>query len=107
MQTGLLQETLAEEEIDEPQPLDSSHIQASDLEIMNLRMPVPQVKIGLNGEIILDEKSVIIETTEAKRGRDDLIKNSVPIFEDRGSRVSYYRGKTRKTRDWTDFGNVS
>lgn len=67
-------------------------------------MPVPQVKIGLNGEIILDEKSLIIETTESKRGREDLRK-SVPIFEDRGSKVSYYRAKTRKTRDWTDSGN--
>ena len=83
---------------------DSSSLDANDSQ--NSRLPVPQLKIGSNGEIILDEKSVIIETSDAKKNREDLLKNSVPIFEDKGTRVSYYRSKSRKTRDWTDFGMV-
>ncbi|KAK6643158.1 hypothetical protein RUM43_004661 [Polyplax serrata] len=100
-EAGLIQDPLIEEEVDEPQSFDLT--KSLDNDGNNLRMPAPQVKIGLNGEIILDEKSIVIETTEAKRSREDLIKNSVPVFEERGSRVSYYRRKTKKTRDWTDF----
>ncbi|EEB19831.1 transcription factor TFIIIB B'' component, putative [Pediculus humanus corporis] len=105
LQGETIQEKLAEEDIDEPMSLnnsfDSSSLDANDSQ--NSRLPVPQLKIGSNGEIILDEKSVIIETSDAKKNREDLLKNSVPIFEDKGTRVSYYRSKSRKTRDWTDF----
>lgn len=108
LQGETIREKLAEEDIDEPMSLnnsfDSSSLDANDSQ--NSRLPVPQLKIGSNGEIILDEKSVIIETSDAKKNREDLLKNSVPIFEDKGTRVSYYRSKSRKTRDWTDFGMV-
>lgn len=66
---------------------------------------MPQVKIGLNGEIILDEKSLVIETTGAKKSREDL-QNSVPVFEDRGSKTCYYKRKTQKSRDWSDTGKL-
>lgn len=53
-------------------------------------MPVPQLKLGENGEMILDEKSLTIETTGEKNARvalanadivyDDSSKNSVLSF---------------------------
>ncbi|KAL0278847.1 UNVERIFIED_CONTAM: hypothetical protein PYX00_000537 [Menopon gallinae] len=97
------EQELLNERVDDPDAVDK----ASDFNSDDLRgdeygkMPVPQVKIGLNGEIILDEKSLVIETTGAKKGREDL-QNSVPVFEDRGSKTCYYKRKTQKSRDWSD-----
>lgn len=66
-------------------------------------MPVPQVKIGANGEIILDEKSLVIETTDSRKCRE-AFKNSVPVFEDKIKRSSYYGKKHNKPKDWSPVG---
>lgn len=44
-------------------------------------MPVPQLKLGPNGEIILDEKSLVIETTGDKEARE-MLANSDIIYDD-------------------------
>lgn len=97
-------ELLTEAKVDEPDPMDVSEKDDYDDEDLG-KMPVPQVKIGLNGEIILDEKSLVIETTDAKKGREDL-QNSVPVFEDRSSKMSYYCRKSKKSKDWSDSGKI-
>ena len=42
-------------------------------------LPVPQVKVGPNGEIILDESSTLLETTAAKKAKEDLTNSPVVI----------------------------
>lgn len=44
-------------------------------------MPVPQLKLGANGEIVLDEKSLVIETTGDKVARE-VLANSEIIYDD-------------------------
>lgn len=44
-------------------------------------MPVPQLKLGPNGEIILDEQSLVIETTRGKEAREALANSSL-IYDD-------------------------
>lgn len=44
-------------------------------------MPVPQLKLGPNGEIVLDEKSLVIETTGNKEAREMLAKSDI-IYDD-------------------------
>lgn len=43
--------------------------------------PVPQLKLDVNGEIILDEKSLVIETTANKEAREQLASSDV-VYDD-------------------------
>ncbi len=40
-------------------------------------MPVPQVKVGPDGSIIVDDSSTLIETTAAKKAKEDLLKTQL------------------------------
>lgn len=44
-------------------------------------MPVPQLKLGPNGEIVLDEKSLVIETTGDKEARETLAHADI-VYDD-------------------------
>lgn len=44
-------------------------------------MPVPQLKLGPNGEIVIDEKSLVIETTSDKEAREALANSDV-VYDD-------------------------
>lgn len=44
-------------------------------------MAVPQIKLGLNNEIILDDTSLVIETTHEKVAREALLESEV-IYHD-------------------------
>lgn len=44
-------------------------------------MPVPQLKLGANGEMILDEKSLTIEMTGEKEARER-IANAEIVYDD-------------------------
>lgn len=46
-----------------------------------LSAPVPQLKLGANGEIVLDEKSLVIETTGEKEARE-ILANSDVVYDD-------------------------
>lgn len=52
-------------------------------------MPVPQLKLGPNGEIVLDEKSLIIETTGDKEAREALANSDV-IYDDEFSGSKFF-----------------
>jgi len=71
----------------------------------NQAMPAPRVKIGANGEIILDEKSLVIETTESKRGRKALM-SSAPILEEGMFRSATSGKKRTKAQDWSPIGKL-
>ncbi|KAI9555287.1 hypothetical protein GHT06_017802 [Daphnia sinensis] len=56
-------------------------------------MPVPQVRLGPDGEIILDERSLVIDTSETKRNKNQLA-NAPIIIENSSTTVNY--GSWRK-----------
>ena len=43
-------------------------------------MPVPQVMVGPDGSIIIDESTTLIETTAAKKAKDDFLKSPLVSF---------------------------
>jgi len=65
-------------------------------------LPVPQVKVGVNGEIILDEASLQLETTEQKKAKD-LLQNSPVVFENNKTSTNYGTwSKKRRHSDWSE-----
>jgi len=65
-------------------------------------MPVPQVKVGPNGEIILDEASTLVETTQAKEAKQ-VLQNSPLVFENANRATNYGTwSKKRKHSDWSN-----
>ena len=64
-------------------------------------VPVPQVKIGVNGELIVDEASLQVETTQAKEAKI-MLKNSTVVFETNKTANNYGRwSKKRRHNDWS------
>ncbi|GAB0094854.1 transcription factor TFIIIB component B'' [Sergentomyia squamirostris] len=68
-------------------------------------MPVPQLKLGPNGEMILDEKSLVIETTGDREARKTLANASIVYDDEFSSSNGFYKRQTR-TREWTDQETV-
>ena len=87
---------LEEEVADDPDKIDEE----------NQAPPVPQVKIGPDGELIIDEASTVIDTTAAKKAKEDLLKTPL-IFESSNMATNYGSwGKKRKNVDWTERETV-
>lgn len=55
------------------------------------KMPVPQLKLGPNGEIMLDEKSLVIETTGDKEARETLANADI-VYDDEFSGSEFDMG---------------
>lgn len=95
-------ERLAEEAVDDPENMEESlnDIEESGENTLPSEsdgMPVPQVKIGPDGRIVLDEQSLVIETTAAKK---DL--SSSPAVYERSSNVTYSSFRDKKSiKTWT------
>uniref|UniRef100_A0A1B0D8B3 Transcription factor TFIIIB component B'' Myb domain-containing protein n=1 Tax=Phlebotomus papatasi TaxID=29031 RepID=A0A1B0D8B3_PHLPP len=64
-------------------------------------MPVPQLKLGPNGEMILDEKSLVIETTGDREARETLANASIVYDDEYSSNNGFYKRQAR-TKDWSD-----
>ena len=65
-------------------------------------LPVPRVKVGINGEIILDEASLHVETTQQKEAKV-LLKAAPLVFENNKTSFAYGRwSKKRRHKDWTE-----
>ncbi|XP_055371943.1 uncharacterized protein LOC129605937 [Condylostylus longicornis] len=65
------------------------------------RAPVPQLKLGPNGEIILDEKSLVIETTAEKQAKSALAASKSAIYLDEYSGNNGFYSRQKRTKDWT------
>ena len=52
-----------------------------------------QVKVGPNGEIIVDEESTIIETSASKKAKEDLLKAPL-VFESANQVVPHFTRHT-------------
>ncbi|KFB38022.1 hypothetical protein ZHAS_00005289 [Anopheles sinensis] len=61
----------------------------------------PQLKLGPNGEMILDEASLVIENEREKEIRDALASKDI-VYQDEFSGNSGYYSRIRRTKDWTD-----
>ena len=89
---------LEEEVVDDPDSIENKE--------ENEAPPVPQVKIGPDGALIIDETSTVIDTTAAKKAKEDLLKTPL-IFESSNMATNYGSwGKKRKNVDWTERETV-
>lgn len=59
----------------------------------------PQIKLGPNGEMILDEASLVVENEREKAIRDSLAKAEI-VYMDEFSGNSGYYSRYKRTRDW-------
>lgn len=62
-------------------------------------IPAPQIKIGPNGEIVVDEKSLVIENKEVKKNLEAIQKSSL-IDGDLDTSYGVYK-RVKRTKDWT------
>ncbi|KMR00325.1 transcription factor tfiiib component b -like protein [Lasius niger] len=61
-------------------------------------MPVPQVKVGPDGQLIIDEQSLVIEQKDAKRVRE-IMSNDIIIEEGICNNGGFYK-KHKRSKDW-------
>uniref|UniRef100_A0A182NGT2 Transcription factor TFIIIB component B'' Myb domain-containing protein n=1 Tax=Anopheles dirus TaxID=7168 RepID=A0A182NGT2_9DIPT len=61
----------------------------------------PQLKLGPNGEMILDEASLVIENEREKEMRETLANTDI-VYQDEFSGNSGYYSRIRRTKDWGD-----
>ncbi|XP_052895127.1 transcription factor TFIIIB component B'' homolog [Anopheles moucheti] len=65
----------------------------------------PQLKLGPNGEMILDEASLVIENEREKEMRETLANTDI-VYQDEYSGNSGYYSRIRRSKDWTDEETV-
>ncbi|KAK7871488.1 hypothetical protein R5R35_010208 [Gryllus longicercus] len=84
-----------EEDVDNPS--EEEHIEDDN----ESGIPAPRVKVGPNGEIVLDEQSLVIETTQSKKSRQEIANLTVVV--DSGSNTTYhtYSKKKRQRNEWS------
>ncbi|XP_061390241.1 uncharacterized protein DDB_G0284459 [Musca vetustissima] len=68
-------------------------------------MPVPQLKLNSNGELILDDKSLVIETTAEQEARK-VLANSSLIYLDENTGMNGFYSRQKRTRDWPSSETV-
>lgn len=61
-------------------------------------VPAPQVKVGPNGELIVDEQSLVIDQKNAKRVRE-ILSNDI-IIEDGVCNNGGFYTKHKRSKDW-------
>lgn len=62
--------------------------------------PVPQVKVGPNGEIILDEQSLVIEQTGMKKGREQIANSKIIDGDDQNRAYGIYK-RPKRAKEWS------
>jgi len=61
-------------------------------------MPVPQVKVGPDGQLIIDEQSLVIESSNTKRAKE--ILSTDVIIEDENCHGRGFYKKRQRGKDW-------
>ena len=62
-------------------------------------LPVPQLKLNSQGELILDDKSLEIETTAEQEARKTLANSSLIFLDENTGMNGFYR-RQKRTKDW-------
>lgn len=61
---------------------------------------VPQLKLGPNGEMILDEQSLVVQSNAEKEAQR-VLQNAEVVYEDRDNgRYGYFK-RQKRTKDWS------
>ncbi|XP_025163023.1 transcription factor TFIIIB component B'' homolog isoform X2 [Harpegnathos saltator] len=68
-----------------------------------LAMPAPQVKVGPDGQLILDEQSIVIEQTGVKKHREILSQEAIVEDDDYGGGFYKKRQKSKEWPKWETF----
>lgn len=92
----IVNEKVEDESVDDPTPDSLVDNNKSDEEN---DVPVPQIKIGPSGEIVLDEKSLFVERKEIKKQRDEIAKSEV-VNGDFDTGYGIYK-KHKRSKFWT------
>lgn len=66
-------------------------------------MPVPQVKVGPDGQLIIDEKSLVIEQTFVKKNREAMSQEAIVDDNNHGSGFYKKRQKAKEWPKWETF----
>ncbi|XP_011708132.1 PREDICTED: transcription factor TFIIIB component B'' homolog [Wasmannia auropunctata] len=61
-------------------------------------MPMPQVKVGPDGQLIIDEQSLVIEQTDAKRN-EEIMASEATIEDDNSHGGGFYK-KHKRSKEW-------
>ncbi|KYN14095.1 Transcription factor TFIIIB component B'' like protein [Trachymyrmex cornetzi] len=61
-------------------------------------MPTPQVKVGPDGQLIIDEQSLVIEQTDVRRD-EEILTNSVAIEDDNFHSGGFYK-RHKRSKEW-------
>ncbi|XP_014469970.1 PREDICTED: transcription factor TFIIIB component B'' homolog [Dinoponera quadriceps] len=85
-ETTQSEENLKEEEEDDPSTL-----------------PAPQVKVGPDGQLIIDEQSLVIEQTRVRKHKEILSQDIIVEEEDYGSGFYKKRQKSKEWPKWETF----
>lgn len=91
-----------EENADDPDKIakeTSENVENFDESDEENTIPAPQIKIGANGEIIVDEQSLVIENKETKRNREALQATEI-VDGDTNTSYGYYR-RMKRPKEWT------
>lgn len=91
-------ESGAEEDPDDPEILKIEETEKEQSDDEN-EMPVPQIKIGPSGEIILDEQSLVVENKETKKHRKELQKSKL-VDGDFDTGYGVYK-RMKRSKDWS------
>ncbi|CAG9859002.1 unnamed protein product [Phyllotreta striolata] len=68
-------------------------------------MPVPQIKIGPSGEIILDEQSVLIETKDVQKKREEMNKTKIVDADAMKTGYGIYK-KQNRSKCWSESETI-
>lgn len=63
-------------------------------------LPVPQLKLGPNGEMILDETSLVVENEQQKQNRIALASTNVVYDDELSGNYGYYK-RQQRTKEWS------
>lgn len=67
-------------------------------------MPVPRVKVGPDGQLIIDEQSLVIESSTVKRAKE--ILSTDVIVEDENCHSGGFYKKRKRGKDWPNWETV-
>jgi Myb DNA-binding like len=68
-------------------------------------MPVPQLRLNANGEMVLDEASLVVENEQQKQNRILLANTNVVYDDDLSANYGFYK-RQKRTKEWSQEETV-
>lgn len=62
-------------------------------------VPVPQLRLNADGELVLDESSLVVENEEHRRNRILLANTNVVYYDELSTNYGFYK-RQKRTREW-------